>query len=495
MIPLNMLKELDDLEDLDDSEHHLHLPQRRMHGMLAVLNRIAQGFCIAGRATLPSFAQQVRKIDAHPAREVLPTSYLSGLRGVVAVLVYFRNFSSPYHDTIDYGYGQQGSYNLLRLPILRIIYSGPWVPIMFVVSGYVSAIKPLKIIRAQNSAERLLETMAQTVIRRPTRLFLPPIISTFGLMIATYCQLCDFGDGFFTGEIIIPTSQPALWEQFTDWERDSTKNLLNLWNWRIRSPVYGPHLWTIPVQFKGSMLLVLTFLIIMKARKRVRQALIVVLSATCVSFGRWDAALFLGGVLLCENDFAHQDQVGKAGASTTMDQEIDEPHTYRILFRQILWSCYVLLGLYIGSVPRKLEIGGALGFDWMRVITADYAMWDALSGFMLVHALTIAKTTCSGRTTPIPQAIFNGAVPQYFGEISYSFYIMHHPVNLVLGARITRTIWKFTGNGTSFRREAGFALGLFATFPVLLWLADIYWRIVEKKCSAFALWVETKLFE
>jgi peptidoglycan/LPS O-acetylase OafA/YrhL len=132
---------------------------------------------------LPSFlvrgSSDLRKDQARN----LPTVYLDGLRGLFSFLVYVRHFLLPWERNLDTGYAQQGSgsdYNrhLVKLPFIRLVYSGPTITIFFLVSGFVLAYKPLKLIR-KGDYNALIKAMVSSIFRRALRLFLPPVTSTF----------------------------------------------------------------------------------------------------------------------------------------------------------------------------------------------------------------------------------------------------------------------------------------------------------------------------
>ena len=86
------------------------------------------------------------------------TSYLDGLRGVAALFVVFAHYEATYFPSLNPAWhagdasvveGAQAvtpnkNNNLLQLPIIRAIYTGPFmVAIFFVISGHVLSQKAL----------------------------------------------------------------------------------------------------------------------------------------------------------------------------------------------------------------------------------------------------------------------------------------------------------------------------------------------------------------
>jgi peptidoglycan/LPS O-acetylase OafA/YrhL len=103
----------------------------------------------------PSFLRRASP-TAEP-RRLHPTSYLDGLRGVAALFVVFAHYEAtnfpslnpPWHGVDSSNETTQGveppkNDNLLQLPIVRAIYTGPFmVSIFFVISGHVLSQKAL----------------------------------------------------------------------------------------------------------------------------------------------------------------------------------------------------------------------------------------------------------------------------------------------------------------------------------------------------------------
>lgn len=207
-----------------------------------------------------------------PERNVVTTSrnhstaYMDGLRGMVSILVFVRHFNLPWQQHLDYGYGYDGYNGLLRLPFLRLSFSGPLVPMFFILSGYVLSVKPFKLAR-KGSWEPLVLSLAGSVFRRGARLFLPPLISTFCVMILAHLGLFSFPYDEMPGrEPTYPPLIDGIGSQLLSWIGFVTTELTNPWRWDVGALRYGPHLWTIPLSFKGSLVVYLTCLALLRVR-------------------------------------------------------------------------------------------------------------------------------------------------------------------------------------------------------------------------------------
>lgn len=78
----------------------------------------------------------------------------------------------------------------LQLPIVRLLVQGRIsIPIFSLVTGYVCALKPIRLFTTGNQ-ERALKSITQSAFRRVPRLILPASIATIGIWLI--CQLGGF---------------------------------------------------------------------------------------------------------------------------------------------------------------------------------------------------------------------------------------------------------------------------------------------------------------
>lgn len=54
-------------------------------------------------------------------------------------------------------------------------------------------------------------------------------------------------------------------------------------------------------------------------------------------------------------------------------------------------------------------------------------------------------------------------------------------------------IWNYTGTETRFDYELGFFYSAVLIIIVVIWTADIFWRVVDTNCVKFARWLEELL--
>jgi peptidoglycan/LPS O-acetylase OafA/YrhL len=117
------------------------------------------------------------------------------MRGIAALFVFFYHFAYAYHTRLELGYASgEGNYTLIQLPFIWRLVSGPaMVSIFFLVSGYSLSVASLKDIQNGNP-NKCLSRMASATFRRPIRLFLPCIVSTFTVMILVSLDVYTKGD-------------------------------------------------------------------------------------------------------------------------------------------------------------------------------------------------------------------------------------------------------------------------------------------------------------
>jgi peptidoglycan/LPS O-acetylase OafA/YrhL len=429
-------------------------------------------------ALVPSYIQQ-RIMQEPPKHEKLhQTSYLNGLRGLVACLVFVRHFSLPWQPHLDYGYGErEGEYDgLLRLPFVRLVYAGPLVPMFFVVSGYVLSLKPVKLIRSQ-SWDTLLRALSKTIFHRGIRLFLPTIISTFCVMVAVRLGLFNFDYASIPGrKPVHPEFLDSFWAQLIDWSKFVVFDLTNPFTWHSPRAEYGPHLWTIPLTFRGSMVVALALAGLARTRQLCRLVLLGMMVMYCLLRTRWELSTFLGGIILCELELTRH---GDLGLDAT-------PATRRfksVRLSQGLWVSCALLTLYVGSFPRYNDGIGVAGYRWFCLVTPNYRYWDAVAGFGIVILLAKAQTL---------QRILTTAPIQYLGKVSFSMYIVHEPLLHVIGYHTVPAMWQVTGKEEVIQYQVGFGLGMLVTFFILLWCADVFRKLVQQPCERLSVWIEKK---
>jgi peptidoglycan/LPS O-acetylase OafA/YrhL len=451
------------------------VPQPKSAGLIS-----ASMFMTFLRFFRPSFIPS-RHGHNYKSPKLLPTTYLNGVRGFAAFCVYLQHYLVKYFKWLDNGYLSTPQDNVfLQMPFIRLIFTGRFmVGNFFILSGFVLAMKPLKLIRKRDYPS-LLDCLASSVFRRWPRLFLPLIPPMFFTAFATYFHW--YHPQPDPQWIIDPAAQfPTVFERITE-EYDWYLSLVNPFTWAVYQPRNTPHMWTLPMEFRGSMVVFLGCLCLSKTKSSVRVFCFAAFAWYCLATAHWDTFLFVCGILLAEFHLIRKD----AGIDDFLQLlNVNKSHTITVLSRTF-WALVAILALFIGSWPCNHAattpglIGALDSLTPSRYGNTEEQhgyFWYSLAACMLMMAL---------ENFPMLQRPFASRFAIYLGDISFAFYIIHWTFLWTIGRVIT--------NATiaSFGEHLGFALGAVICIPLTICMADVYWRSFDNGSVNFARWVWVK---
>jgi peptidoglycan/LPS O-acetylase OafA/YrhL len=405
------------------------------------------------------------------------TTYLNGFRGVMSLLVFVRHFLLPWFPNLDHGFGQDAEDNSwFQLPVFRILYSGPNVPVFLIISGYIMTLKPISLSR-EGDLPLAWESIASSSFRRAFRIFPLPLFSTFIVMLLVQLGLFNYPYSTLPGRIpTYPQKLDGLFQQFQDWLKFVFYDLTNPWTWSTHLQfVYGAHLWTIPLQFRCSLVLFITLWSLLWLRRRYRTIILVGLIVCCLPHGRWDLALYLAGMGLADYD------LGRSQQGTGFLWFIRSDGILAQCLYSVTQPILLGVGLYLSSFPRYRGVSPATGYHSLYSLTNDYHYWHAYGATLLVCYVGHSRGA---------QWLFTRRWTQYLGKLSFSLYVVHEPLLHVLGFRTVELSWRLTGKNTPASRHLGIATGFVMTTIVLLWLADLFYHWVDKSSAKMAQWIE-----
>lgn len=449
-----------------------------------------------GIAITPSFLQHYVGGQTPPPAKQHAIAALDGLRGWASLLVFNFHFLFTYTWKVAVGWGFNGeNYAFWQLPIIHMAVSGHiMVSIFFVISGYVLSYKPLKMIRSR-SWEQTFTTLASSTFRRALRLYIPSIVGITLVLLAVRAGVYDYSHLVINeGHTIQGTNEQhpkvfdSLYNQYWDYHI-TLATLMDPFNWSLYYNYYNPHLWTIPVEFRCSVVLFLTMLGTSRLRASMRMSLVACMIWFCIRYGRWDVVLFLSGNLLAEADLINGTwerlHSSRPAPSTIGPRWL--PLQFRPSQRKF-WISVFIAGLYFGSCPN-------IGFKWtpFYMWLWDVTPWTYPEQHRFPQTIGAVLIVLSiNRSTEI-QNLFTHPLSLYLGNISFAFYIVHGPILHSLGYSLMPNIWSVVGKGTDFQYCLGFLIGWAICLPLAIWLGDIYWRAVDIPSVKFARWVEDKV--
>ena len=371
------------------------------------------------KSSRQSYWTQARETSRH---HIKPTSYLDGLRGFAALLVFSQHHVGWAHPGlwfIEDAYGSNGHRCFAMLPGIRLLFTGGHaaVAIFFVISGYVLALTGLKLIQKRDTA-KLPDHLGSALFRRWIRLFLPVALTT--LAFATSWHV--FGIQSASGIHLVPEKyyKDELWRWYADFKNYSYIFHGMCWN------AYNDHAWSIPYEMRGSVVVWTVLLAVSNCRTGMRLALEAVLAFYFIYIvDGWYCAAFMVGMLLCDIDLlAAKDQL------PTLIRRL------RPLDKKAVHYVLLVLGLFLSGCPslsdKVEEFRQQPGWYFLSYLKPQavfdlrwfYRLWGA--AFLLI---AIPKIPWSRR-------FFETNFCQYLGKISYSLYLIHGPLLWTVGDRL-----------------------------------------------------------
>ncbi|PYH43504.1 acyltransferase family protein [Aspergillus saccharolyticus JOP 1030-1] len=451
------------------------------------------------------------------------TSPLDGLRGVAALCVVNYHIISAFHNFVNYGYGLtpeeahrephcahnnepiEHNLRLHQLPIIRLVYSGSApVCIFFVLSGFVLSYRSWQLVRARN-LEAVFPSLSSSTFRRGVRLFLPTTLATLITMIVIQTGAWDYPATVAMDRTIITAEneyhQPRLrtfGAQTAHWA-SMMWNMTNVFAWEENYPEYDVHLWTIPMEFRASLLLFLILLVVVRLRYVSRVAILLGLIAYCYGHVRWVMVLFLAGSLLAESSLRWD--AAAAGAPGAPEETIPPPakpprspySTGRVCLRFLLRTVLVFIALYFLSAPDKC-IHRTPGY---RTLARVLPAWDVrfYRVFPSVGAILLVGVVSHSPKGSRLARVLDLRLVQYLGWISYSLYIVHGPLMHGVGYRLFPLMWRMTGHEATGAYLLGFFLAWSGLLFVVFWVADRFAVAVDDHSVRLGRWLEGKLVE
>ncbi len=425
------------------------------------------------------------------------TAFLDGLRGVAAFAVYLSHHAVWMYgsdDPMQYGFGYQGVYAFAALPFIRTLYTGgsAAVAIFFVLSGFVLSRSPLALLRNSDPFP-LYTRLALAAVRRPFRLFLPVVGVTLGF------GLCLHLPAGLAPLVGWPAPQETLFAELFNW----LSELLHILNPFTKHGVfenwfpYDPPVWTIAIEFNGSMLVFALVALLPFVPARWRAWFLILLGLVLLFLYNWAMSAFVGGIVLAMSDLDGIGSVPKLPRLSTSSQSI-------------LYNASLFVGWWLlcqTSIGKKPEASvNTPGWGWLTVLVPPayyrdeyWRFWNVVGAFMVVFAVLRLRWV---------QRFFTLPPLHYLGRVSFSLYLLHIPVLWTIGDRVYRlfggipsgasvdswfdnrlSIPDVGPHGISTR----FILTQLVLLPVNLLLAEWCTILLDKPSVKVSRWVEARI--
>ncbi|KAK5456263.1 hypothetical protein LTS15_005582 [Exophiala xenobiotica] len=416
-------------------------------------------------------------------RDIGPTSYLDALRGYAAFNVFIFHI---------FGTDHQNDWQ--HQPILNLLFAGRgMVALFFVISGYALGNR-LLILTRQGDTERLLNALASSTFRRYFRLYLSSVVAC---MIALVLVRLRFWNGMQGG-----CWRDGLFAQIVDFLGDMrtfVNPIPRYMTGRVDDNFfhtkYLSQLWTIPVEYRGSIALFVFVLATCKMSTRNRMISTWVM---IVGFYTWEdvyAAEFLAGLFIADLALSrHPERWDKQTltAATPAREESALLSLSRSTLAKIGYSCLLFTGLFLLAQPQRGDNLGVLGsFPWGFLHRIRPWWWDGNAWSLFWLGFGAFATVLALDSWPTLQKPFHWRVSQYLGDLSFGLYAMHpcfgYGMKNLVGEPFRK---KYLGNSNSWWAYIPEVLMIF----VVVFTAADYFERIDRKCVAFARWLQQKLF-
>ncbi|KAK8139022.1 hypothetical protein PG984_002402 [Apiospora sp. TS-2023a] len=335
--------------------------------------------------------------------------WVDGLRGLASTLVVLTHIARAFDGDLFLPASADGAKpRILQLPFLRILVQGRiGVSIFAFVTGYVCALKPIKLCRQDNQA-LAFSSMSKSALRRFPRLIIPTCIATaiiwvmaqFGLFL-----VAKRSDSWWSG-LTAPDQVPYLGEAL----KSLVYNCITTWTHGHNS--YDGNQWTLLPLLKGSLwvYVFMTATAYMQPRYRMMASLSIFSyfwMASDSAFGMQ----FFWGVFLCDiqNTPAASDFIAN-----------------RTRLSGLIASVCLISGLYVASYPE----GHPEWATWSRYMhnvlvaivpeKADYPRYGSGIGLELI--------TLGIHFSPFIKDVLSGKYLLWLGKQSFAVYLLHGPL-------------------------------------------------------------------
>ncbi|KAL8353963.1 hypothetical protein RB601_003697 [Gaeumannomyces tritici] len=481
---------------------------------------------------LPSpLARALGYVDADAAiPKPHATSWLNGLRGISALIVVNMHITESSYNLFHQAYGlsEDGKLHLVQLPLVRLLLAGHFmVSIFFVVSGYALSLGPLELAHSGRSGEELASRLGSSSFRRIPRLFLPVIPVLAATMVPR-----RLGAWYPFAASRAPSPAAPSWAGLV---ASAGAEFISMVHGLDPSALVSmSQSWTLAAECASSFVVFSACLALRRASCRNRAACVALLAAWLGYVKEWQTCMFLCGMVIADTGIARrrrrraEEGVAAAAASAVdngaaplllpgHDEEkalppstsadgggsggggggprrlAAAPAATTTRLETAGWSAVLLLALLLGGWPLAPNAFDAAPYSWpVRLL--------GLPGPLVVrYILAAGSVLLVAALDRLPAAArrpLDSRPALYLGEISYGLYLCHMlaaRTSLSIGLRVELER-RWGGAHGTWGRLAAWAVVMFGVaLPGALWLGDLHWRFVDKKCVRFSRWLAERV--
>ncbi|KAK9420132.1 putative Acyltransferase 3 domain-containing protein [Seiridium unicorne] len=382
-----------------------------------------------------------------------PTSYLNGVRGIACMIIYTQHVNLHYYkEFIGNPYGAdppENNHGISQIPIIRVMYAG---------KGMNTAVPdPCVASSSIISAEDLITGLCSSILRRGVRLFAPMLV-----LACMSCLLTWYYPSFSPGNWREndPTFFQHVW-RFVG----ITLPAFNPFQWDIYAPLSFNQCWTLPVEYRGSIVVFLMCMATAQLTTRARKIVILGMAIWALYWVHGDVFAFLTGMFLAEL------------RSCPLSDDLIFIRKVPQRVTEVLSVCVLLLALMLMGWPENGDKGVEPFKAMSLLIPAGWGATDEMVTFFWSYT-TAPVALAALENLPSAQWLLSTKPVLYLGEISFSFYLLHWMGFLWPGwEMMIRMV-----NVLHCPMDWSFYLMYFTTLAMLVVSADVFWRLIDEKC-------------
>lgn len=402
--------------------------------------------------------------------------WVDGLRGLASTLVVLTHIARAFDGDLFLPASADGAPpRMLQLPFLRILVQGRiGVSIFSFVTGYVCALKPIKLYR-QDQQAAAFASMSKSALRRLPRLIIPTAFATciiwvmaqFGLFL-----VAKRSDSWWSGATA-PDQVPYLGDAL----KALVYNCITTWTHGHNS--YDGNQWTLLPLLKGSLWVYVFMLATAYMQPKYRMmASMAVFSYFYMASDSAFGMQFFWGVFLCDlqnlpssNDFIAN----------------------RTRLSKLIAGVCLVLGLYVASYPE----GHPEWSTWsrwqhqvlVRIVPAkaDFPRYGSGIGLELI--------TLGIHFSPLIKDVLSGKYLLWLGKQSFAVYLLHGPLLrwvlcwMVYGTRLPADVQNENGDWVPGKLHfpGGYKLMIWLPLwvPLNYFVANLWTTYVDPWCANF----------
>ncbi|PYH97046.1 hypothetical protein BO71DRAFT_469191 [Aspergillus ellipticus CBS 707.79] len=348
--------------------------------------------------------------------------WIDGLRGIAALIVTSNHFicgeiKAPFRSF--WAQPSEANRRIFQLPPFRLLWSmDAMVPLFMVMSSYTISHRLLKV-RDNSAPDKLIDCLRSSILRRPIRLFLPVVA------LASCTQLL-FYFGLYEGHVeervathIKPWASPCahvryLCEYVTD--------LLNIFclQWNIG---LNGHLWTMPLELRGSYLIYFTIFVQAVWRPRARLWCLGLMLSYLLWYGHWHTFCFLAGLGMAEVRVFR-------GQNTIIPPRWTADYVLRLAV-----ALYILCLSAEDDYPPD--------YRFLRMFETEH--WSRYDGWRDVrktwHSIGAVLFFSVVLESPRLQRLLATRIPQSLGRLSFPMYLIHLSIFYMCSWSMRSNVW------------------------------------------------------